>query len=91
MSFWPSSSRLKLSETSWWFSTITTLVAWPLAETRVTGGRRRTFNWLMGGDSGQLGYLDSLVVVSEAEPLRERAQPPANLSQAVERGHANCQ
>src|SRR5919109_3367667 len=105
MSGWLSSSWLRLSETSWWFSTMTTRIGgrWPLPPARVRGGARRALSWLIAG-SGQLRppYLKAglqllddgldlwpVFIAGQAQSLAEGPEPPADLLEAVDRGHVN--
>src|SRR2546423_6011628 len=106
MSGWPSSSMPRLSETSWWFSTMTTLMRRSLRPSRgSSGGGRRSLTWLIAG-SGQLcppdqepglelpyqqGHLRALLVVGQAQAFSERAQPAANLFEAVDGRHEKLQ
>src|SRR5438270_197542 len=100
MSPCPSSSMPRLSEPSWRFSTMTTLMRRSLLPSRGrAGGSRRSLTWLIAG-SGQVGppgdepgfqllykqgRLRTLVVVGQAQAFTECAKPAANLFEAVDR------
>src|SRR5437762_4474300 len=101
MSFCPSSSRPRLSETSWWFSTMTTRIGprLPLPLPFATGGTRRDLSMLIAA-SGKLGPsglvaglqlehdrrdVGALVGVGDTKPFAEGPEPTADLFQGVDR------
>src|SRR5437879_2342304 len=76
MSFCPSSSRLRLSETSWWFSTMTTRVGrrspLPLPLTITTGGGRLDLSTLIvvSGELGPSGLVAGLQLNYDRRHIR---------------------